>query len=163
MKKVKSLFGLMCLLVLAISSVCFTSCSSDDNDDNTTENNNGIKVVINGSTYSLQKRTTGHYTFGSNIPDCVAQVDFWTSKDGDDSALLPITLGLTEQATQVGQKLKVVAMTNDDERNDVTSGTITVTKIAKDSFNVTYILLNFDNVTFSNGMTINGVISARQD
>lgn len=162
MKKVKSLFGMICLLVLAISSVCLTSCSSDDNEDNTTGNNNGVKVVIDGSTYSLSERTTGSYQYGTEIPDCVAQISFWVSKDDDKSVQKPITMGLTEQATEVGQKLKVVGMTN-DVKTDMTSGTITVTKIAKDSFDRTYILLNFNNVKFSDGITINGVVAATKD
>lgn len=152
MKKAKSLFGLICLLVLAISSVCLTSCSSDDNDDNTTGNNKAIKVVIDGSTYGLSKGTTGGYSLGAKISGCVAQFQFEVSKDDDASVQQYVILGLKETISKEGQKLEVVSVKN-DVPSDMTSGTVTVKKFAG------YVLLNFNNVKFSNGITLNGDVA----
>lgn len=61
MKKLRNLVGVICMAVLAIGSVCLSSCSSDD--DNDENNNKGGTIEINGQSYPI----SGEDIIGTSI------------------------------------------------------------------------------------------------
>lgn len=154
MKKVKSLFGLVCLLVLALSSICLTSCSSDDDKDSgktgtLTINGKGEAIrYAQGSYDPNQRRIHISFAYGEDINN---QYQFGWYADGDP-----------DYPEEMGVSLSQVVSTTpgfnifDGEKNyDVESGSLSIGPTDKAKGKLT---VDFDNLKITNGTTFNGTI-----
>lgn len=124
-------------MVLAISSVALTSCSSDDDggdesgDVTLTVNGQSMSFKTNGSYDDTQRRV--HITFYS-MPDAKDQYQFGWYSDGDPKV-----------GDDIMGKTKLFLMSDVDLNDyDIKSGTVSIVSVDPAGGKVT---LKFDNLT----------------
>lgn len=150
MKHLKKIFGLMCLLVLAISSVALTSCSSDDDGGDEDWKHGGLTIKSGEKTYSKIDNTPGFSTH-TGTTDYNSRIELYMYEDGSDD-IMPesFDFGFESEDAVEGEELEGAIMLG-SPRSNQTGGKATV--ISKSDTKVT---IQFDNLTFANGTTING-------
>lgn len=145
MKDLKKIFGLMCLLVLALTSVALTSCSNDDDDSN--NDGGSLAVSYKGETY---------YTNESGYWDR-KRVSITVAPKDDMMDYRYFNIIFDEDLTSSGTLTNVEAEVKGEgfgyDYDKLTSGSV---EAKVNGGNITLI---FHNAEFANGVKANGSVA----
>lgn len=144
MKNLKNFFGLVCLFVLALTSVALTSCSSDDD-----SKGGNLAVSYKGETYYTMPDTPGSWD-RDRVSIMISPKDDWSSTNY-------FNVMFDEDLTSSGTLTNVEGEFSDggfgNNYDKLTSGSV---EAKVDGGNITLI---FHNAEFANGVKANGSIA----